>query len=748
MMAACGKMNNRVSKLTSIQQMKCTCDSNFVNFCKLHCISHEKCNQLVCDLCNINSDIRNIQWHIASEKHRTKHRQLMDYILLINMPMATKAHTDKLSLILNNLAKENSMSERLYNKRLEIVDELNCMLKKNDNFKNMSVRLFGSSINGFALKSSDVNLELMTSDDTRREFLAKDLANVSDQIDKLRQHFIHIWNEFNLKIPKVHFTDKSSQLSCELTIYCERNYRSSQLLHYYSLVDERVKVLVIALRKWAKIYDFDDQENGTWPPHSFAILVIHYLQRCVPPVLPCFHEIWSLNSSNVANSESEGSPNKVEENDIEDFPDVKPIISSWKSQNNESVGELWLGMLRYYSVCFDLENDVVSIRNTGRPDTHKTKHWGSRVLAIEDPCRPSMNLSRSIPNMNIYNTFIQQFRYTYRYFATPTVRPNPKSFSNLPLFNEQNFDVTLDADYYKKPQADDIYMKMHQLKLDILNYEYNDDETDESDEETDEEDNDDNKRKEENIYQKAKKLLKKYGVRLRLQEAVVLQICKVPRDDFFFSFEFKKLPFFQRPAKFCRVCHKTGHLQSHCPDEKLIPLIPLEPMKEDYKKRLDEICGILYEQQRLDEVKKNLLHEILDDLQHFLRTEYRIEACLEFYGSIKNGFGAKNCDLDIRLTFDKNQSGNDLDFSDIVKQVGKALERHKSIKNVLPIVSAKVPIVKFSYMHSSKTFECDISLYNFLAGYNTQLLSTYCQIDERVVMLGFAVKHFAKVNEI
>lgn len=50
--------------------------------------------------------------------------------------------------------------------------------------------------------------------------------------------------------------------------------------------------------------------------------------------------------------------------------------------------------------------------------------------------------------------------------------------------------------------------------------------------------------------------------------------------------------------------------------------------------------------------------------------------------------------------------------------------------NVMPITSAKVPIVKLR--HRPTGLEADISLYNQLGRRNSQLLSTYCAIDPRV----------------
>lgn len=94
------------------------------------------------------------------------------------------------------------------------------------------------------------------------------------------------------------------------------------------------------------------------------------------------------------------------------------------------------------------------------------------------------------------------------------------------------------------------------------------------------------------------------------------------------------------------------------------------------------------------------------------------------------------------------------------------------LKNILPITTAKVPIVKFCHIHTG--LEGDISLYNTLVGicsfpfiiiiiidrplktvvsplqalHNTRLLASYAAIDRRVKILCYIMKVFAKVNPL
>lgn len=58
--------------------------------------------------------------------------------------------------------------------------------------------------------------------------------------------------------------------------------------------------------------------------------------------------------------------------------------SRWPEQgkNTESVGELWLGLLRFYTEDFDFKEHVVCIRQHSRLTTFN-KQWTSKYIVIE-----------------------------------------------------------------------------------------------------------------------------------------------------------------------------------------------------------------------------------------------------------------------------------------------------------------------------------------------------------------------------
>ena len=54
---------------------------------------------------------------------------------------------------------------------------------------------------------------------------------------------------------------------------------------------------------------------------------------------------------------------------------------SWKSENTESLGGLWLGMLKYFCLTFEHQNNIVSIRQSMLSRTERK--WNNKRLAVE-----------------------------------------------------------------------------------------------------------------------------------------------------------------------------------------------------------------------------------------------------------------------------------------------------------------------------------------------------------------------------
>ncbi|KAI4883886.1 hypothetical protein NFI96_025619 [Prochilodus magdalenae] len=213
------------------------------------------------------------------------------------------------------------------------------------------------------------------------------------------------------------------------------------------------------------------------------------------------------------------------------------------------------------------------------------------------------------------------------------------------------------------------------------------------------------------------------------------------------------------PTVVCSICKRDGHLKDDCPEDfKKMELAPLPAMTEHFREILDGLCRLCYHELSPTLGEQQKREQILASLERFIRKEYNDKAQLCLFGSSKNGFGFRDSDLDICMTLEGHDTAEKLNCKEIIEGLAKVLKKHTGLRNILPITTAKVPIVKFE--HKQSGLEGDISLYNTLrpppdppafcsqAQHNTRMLATYAALDPRVQFLGYTMKVFAKRCDI
>ncbi|XP_054983176.1 terminal uridylyltransferase 7 isoform X2 [Sorex araneus] len=220
----------------------------------------------------------------------------------------------------------------------------------------------------------------------------------------------------------------------------------------------------------------------------------------------------------------------------------------------------------------------------------------------------------------------------------------------------------------------------------------------------------------------------------------------VDQSDFFY--EFNKLTFTKgkTPTIVCSLCKREGHLKKDCPEDfKRIQLEPLPPLTPKFSYILDQVCMQCYKDFSPTVLEDQAREHIRQNLESFIRQEFP-GTKLSLFGSSKNGFGFKQSDLDVCMTINGHETAEGLDCVKTIEELARVLKKHSGLRNILPITTAKVPIVKFFHLRSG--LEVDISLYNTLALHNTRLLSAYSAIDPRVKYLCYTMKVFTKMCDI
>ena len=110
--------------------------------------------------------------------------------------------------------------------------------------------------------------------------------------------------------------------------------------------------------------------------------------------------------------------------DINNLPRVWPHFG----KNKQSLGELWVGLLRFYTEVFDFRESVVCIRRSAVLSRFE-KLWSSRNIKVEDPFELEHNLGAGLTSR--MNVFIRKAFINGRsHFCTPVLMP-PPGYSSL-----------------------------------------------------------------------------------------------------------------------------------------------------------------------------------------------------------------------------------------------------------------------------------------------------------------------------
>jgi len=346
----------------------------FCRLCEYHCDNLAKCRE-----------------HYLDTRHSRLSRTKEVETTLYHLPRPNRHHLDCLNSLLASVEKEQGLSSSDLNTRQAVAQSVHSLLQ--DPIPGCTVRLYGSSLTGFGLKTANVNLDLqITADQKPHLALLKALEVLQESPD-----YIEVMDEFTAKIPTIKFTT-TSNLACELSLNNHHAYQTSRLLKDYWSLDPRVRTVGLAFRYWASLVRLDRQAEGTLPPHTFAILLMYFLQQQTKPVVPCIHEYLDPNIEDVYIPPAES-------------------LASWRTQNKMSPAELWIELFAFLSIGFKSAELVVSIRKSGML-TNEEKQWKTKRLSVEDPFSWKRNLCRSIQAGSVYDYISDCLKTGYLYFGT------------------------------------------------------------------------------------------------------------------------------------------------------------------------------------------------------------------------------------------------------------------------------------------------------------------------------------------
>uniref|UniRef100_A0A8C3WDJ1 Terminal uridylyl transferase 7 n=1 Tax=Catagonus wagneri TaxID=51154 RepID=A0A8C3WDJ1_9CETA len=220
------------------------------------------------------------------------------------------------------------------------------------------------------------------------------------------------------KVPIVKFFHLRSGLEVDISLYNTLALHNTRLLSAYSAIDPRVKYLCYTMKVFTKMCDIGDASRGSLSSYAYTLMVLYFLQQRNPPVIPVLQEIYK----------GEKKPEIfVDGWNIYFFDQIDELPTYWPEygKNTESVGQLWLGLLRFYTEEFDFKEYVISIRRKSLLTTFK-KQWTSKYIVIEDPFDLNHNLGAGL-SRKMTNFIMKAFINGRRVFGIP-VKGFPKDY--------------------------------------------------------------------------------------------------------------------------------------------------------------------------------------------------------------------------------------------------------------------------------------------------------------------------------
>ncbi|NWZ97627.1 TUT7 uridylyltransferase, partial [Nesospiza acunhae] len=394
-----------------------------------------------CKLCDVLIEsVAFAHKHIKEKRHKKSLKEKQEEQLLTALPPPTPSQIQAIGVAIENIVQEFGLSNEDLEERLNIKTMMENLLRQK--LPECSLRLYGSSYSRFGFKSSDLNIDTqfpanMTQPDV--------LLLVQESLQN-SESFTEVDADFHARVPVVVCREKQSGLICKVSAGNENACLTTNHLATLGKLEPTIVPLVIAFRYWAKLCCVDRPEEGGLSPYVFALMVIFFLQQRKEPFLPVYLGSWiggfSLNKltnfhlREVKNDAVVWEHNPTDDSDLPQETSPRrgkvPLVFDVGQQCSAPVGQLWLELLRFYALEFNMADLVISIR-LKEPVSRELKDWPKKRIAVEDPYSVKRNVARTLNSQLVYVYVLHCLRATYKYFALP--HKKSANWSNIPSSN-------------------------------------------------------------------------------------------------------------------------------------------------------------------------------------------------------------------------------------------------------------------------------------------------------------------------
>eukprot|EP00930_Biecheleria_cincta_P097982 TRINITY_DN89666_c0_g1_i1.p1 TRINITY_DN89666_c0_g1~~TRINITY_DN89666_c0_g1_i1.p1 ORF type:complete len:480 (-),score=72.11 TRINITY_DN89666_c0_g1_i1:77-1333(-) len=240
-----------------------------------------------------------------------------------------------------------------------------------------SVSPFGSVVNGFWTPHSDVDICVRVPGASTRSAQIQILRQISAELSKAKTH--HVEPRFGAQVPILHWAPlRPGMVSCDISVNNVLAVVNSKLVGHYVGMENRLRTLGFCVKTWAAARGINDRSRGTISSFTLALMLIHFLQRRDPPVLP------SLQDIAFSRSHKAKFVNGVDCRFCTDHDLIQHELSDLRGNrqpNDENTGALLMEFFRYFGYVY--RHGIIRIRDTRSllPPTDES----SCYLVVDNP---------------------------------------------------------------------------------------------------------------------------------------------------------------------------------------------------------------------------------------------------------------------------------------------------------------------------------------------------------------------------
>lgn len=253
---------------------------------------------------------------------------------------------------------------------------------------------FGSSIMGTSLSNGDLDLSLNGVYHYRKGPRKESLTGLDRQVQVLLlleiMRFLKEKRRLDstcpafvistAKVPIVRWTDRQFGIQCDVSIGNRDGIQRSRALEKIIASDDRIRLLILLIKKWAKVHKLNDPSQGSFGSYPLTVIVLSF---CV--------EQGVLDPSLLS-------------------LDTSPEDRTTQQRNQDSIIELTLSLFCYLS-CFSTWESLatgpgkrlmICCRKGGIVAAQRKLVFGRSAIFVEDPFAADKNCAKPVTRNRLH----------------------------------------------------------------------------------------------------------------------------------------------------------------------------------------------------------------------------------------------------------------------------------------------------------------------------------------------------------